>query len=111
MINKTSRNALRKKRHLRIKKKIRGTEVRPRLCVFKSLKNIYIQVIDDEVGKTLVDSNTLTDEFKTKSEQKGANIKNAQVIGKLMAQKCLEKNIKSIVFYNITYSCSTCYIS
>ena len=63
MINKKSSNVSRVKRHLRVRKNISGTQERPRLNVYRSLKNIYAQVIDDETGKTLVSASSLDKEL------------------------------------------------
>ncbi|MFA4817582.1 MAG: 50S ribosomal protein L18 [Parcubacteria group bacterium] len=91
-MNKTSRNNLRLHRKRRIEAKIRGTAKRPRLSVFRSLKSLYAQVIDDENGKTLVSAN-LQEIKKTKNDISGA-----KEIGKLVAKKCVEKKISEVVF-------------
>ncbi|WP_026486955.1 50S ribosomal protein L18 [Caldanaerobius polysaccharolyticus] len=96
MIIKVDRNEARKKRHLRIRKKISGTPDRPRLCVYKSLKHIYAQLIDDTQGKTLVYVSTLAPELRGKV--KGCNINSAKAVGELLAKKALEKGIKKVVF-------------
>ena len=96
MILKEDRNKLRAKRHLRIRKKVKGTPDRPRLCVFKSLKHIYAQIIDDTQGKTLVHVSTLTPELR--GQVKGCNIKSARAVGELLAKKALEKGINKVVF-------------
>lgn len=85
------------KRKLRIRKKIFGTQDRPRLSVFKSLKNLEVQIINDETGKTLLGMSTLSKEVKdklkntTKSDQ-------AKILGETVAKKALELGIKKIVF-------------
>ncbi len=84
------------KRKLRIKYKIRGTAERPRLCVYKSLKHIYAQIIDDESGRTLVSASTLDIDLRDKV--KGCNIKSATVIGEAIAKKALAKGIEKVVF-------------
>lgn len=89
---KISRNKLRLHRKKRIKAKIRGTAKRPRLCVFRSLKSLYAQIIDDESGKTLVSAG-LQEVKKTKN-----NISGAKEMGKLIAKKCLDKKISEVVF-------------
>ena len=89
-------NDPRRKRHLRIRKKISGTATRPRLCVFRSLNNLYAQLIDDEKGHTLVGVSTLSPEIKSIVPY-GGNVAAAKEIGKLLAKKALEKNIASIV--------------
>lgn len=80
-----------------IRKKIRGTEARPRLCVFRSTKHIYAQIINDEIGKTLVAASTLTPELRSQLERTG-NIKAAKKVGELIAKKAIEKGIKRVVF-------------
>ena len=85
------------KRHKRIRRKISGNATRPRLCVFRSLKHIYAQLIDDEKGHTLVGVSTLNPEIKTVVSY-GGNIAAAKEVGKLMAKKALEKNITQVVF-------------
>jgi len=86
-----------KKRHRRVRKNISGTANRPRLCVFRSLKNIYAQLIDDEKGHTLVGVSSLGSEIKA-STPKGGNIAAAKEVGKLIAQKAIEQNITEVVF-------------
>lgn len=92
MVNKQSSNKARLKRHLRIRSKLSGTAERPRLSVFRSLNNIYAQIIDDEKGVTLVSASSL------KSEKYGGNIEAAKEVGKKIAEAALEKGIKSVVF-------------
>lgn len=91
MIKKTSKNVLRKKRHFRVRKKVSGTEQRPRFSVYRSNKHIYVQLIDDVNGKTLVSA-------KSQDAVKGANKAAAEAVGKLVAEKALEKGIKEVVF-------------
>ncbi len=94
MINKPNSNAARLKRHRRVRKKISGTPERPRLCVFRSLKNIYAQVIDDVNGVTLVAASSIEGELKGK----GGNKTQSREVGKLVAKKALEKGIRQVVF-------------
>jgi large subunit ribosomal protein L18 len=97
MIEKLDKNADRKIRHQRVRKSISGTTERPRLCVYRSLNHIYAQIINDELGITLVSSSTLESNLsemladKSKSEQ-------AYVIGEDIAKKALEKGISKVVF-------------
>lgn len=93
MISKPNSNKARQKRHARIRNKISGTASCPRLCVFRSLKNIYAQVIDDVNGVTLVSASSL--ELK---ETYGGNKDAAMEVGKLVAAKAIEKGIKEVVF-------------
>lgn len=84
-------------RHKRIRRKISGTLLCPRLCVFRSLKHIYVQLIDDETGQTLVGLSSLSPEIKS-AFSSGGNIAAAKEVGKLVAQKAIEKEIKQVVF-------------
>lgn len=83
---------LRMKKRLRIRKKVSGDEIRPRLCVYKSSKNIYAQMIDDVTGKTLVSASTLQDKVSSKGKDA------ATEVGKLIAEKAKAKNITKAVF-------------
>lgn len=94
---KLSRRERREIRQIRVRKKVRGTPERPRLCVFRSQKHIYAQVIDDTIGHTLVAVSSLSPEFKGKLKKTGDKSA-AQEIGKAIAQKCLAKGIKKVVF-------------
>lgn len=85
------------KRHKRVRKNISGSSERPRLCIFRSLKHIYAQVIDDKEGITLVSLSTLNPEIKRKEKYQG-NIKAAKMLGSLLAKKLEEKGIKKVVF-------------
>jgi large subunit ribosomal protein L18 len=84
-------------RKKRIRKKIRGTAGRPRLSVFRSATHIYAQVIDDDRQRTLLAVSSLSAEIK-KVEDKGSKSELAKKVGALVAQKCLEKRIKQVVF-------------
>ncbi len=95
MIKKPGNNKLRKKRHGRIRNKVFGTEQRPRLNVYKSLTNIYVQIINDEKGHTLVSASTLEGDFKDKGT---GNKEAAREVGKLIAKKAVETGIKQVVF-------------
>ena len=93
MISKPNSNKARLKRHGRIRNKISGTQACPRLNVFRSLKNIYAQIIDDEKGVTLVSASSL--ELK---DTYGGNKDAAKEVGKLVAQKAVAKGISEVVF-------------
>lgn len=93
---KRAENA-RLKRHKRIRKKISGNAACPRLCVYRSLKHIYAQIIDDEKGHTLVGVSTLNLEIKDVVSY-GGNVAAAKEVGKLVAKKALEQNITQVVF-------------
>ena len=94
MIAKVDRKAERERRHKRVRNKISGSAERPRLCVYRSNSNLYVQIIDDTVGNTLVSASTLDKEIKTKHSNKEA----AEELGSLIAKRALEKNIKNVVF-------------
>jgi large subunit ribosomal protein L18 len=79
--------------HLRIRKKVVGTEARPRLAVFRSLKHIYAQVIDDARGRTMAAASSCE-----KEGSRGGNKQGAAEVGKLIASRCKEKGIESVVF-------------
>ncbi|EAX47591.1 ribosomal protein L18 [Thermosinus carboxydivorans Nor1] len=97
MLRKESRNVLRKKRHLRLRKKIVGTAARPRLNVFRSLNHIYAQIINDQTGTTLVSASTMDKEIREQVKY-GGNIEAAKVVGAAIAKRALEKGIKQVVF-------------
>ena len=94
MVSKTDRKLERTRRHARVRTKVSGTAERPRLCVFRSNSNLYVQVIDDAKGNTLVSASTLDKEVKTKHANKEA----AKEVGTLIAKKAIEKNITEVVF-------------
>jgi len=93
-MNKKNKKTQKEKRHRKVRAKIQGTEERPRLCVFRSNKHIYAQIIDDEKGWTLVSASDL--EVKDSRKNKKTNL--AQKVGQLIAQKAKEKKIKTVVF-------------
>ncbi len=79
--------------HLRIRKKVVGTETRPRLAVFRSLKHIYAQIIDDGRGRTMAAASS-----REKGQTGGGKKEGAAGVGKLIASRCREKGIESVVF-------------
>lgn len=97
MIKKTNRNTARLKRHRRIRKDISGSAVRPRLCVFRSNKHIYAQIIDDGLMHTLVAAST-KEKAVAASLKNTSNIDAAAAVGAAIAQKAVAKGIKEIVF-------------
>jgi len=97
MINKACRNDVRKRKHIRVRKKISGTPERPRLCVYRSLTNIYAQVIDDSTGRTLVSASTIEKEIKDNIGF-GGNVAGAAEVGKLVARRALAQGISVVVF-------------
>ena len=94
MIKKINRKEERQRRHERVRNKISGTPERPRLCIFRSNNNLYVQIIDDIAANTLVAASTLDKEVK----EKHANKQAAKEVGALIAKRALEKNIKEVVF-------------
>ena len=97
MFNKRDRNEVRKIRHERVRKKISGTPDRPRLCVFRSNKHIYAQIIDDVAGNTLVAASTVEKDIASQlaeTDKKGE----AKIVGKVIAERAIEKGIKEVVF-------------
>ena len=94
MVKKTDRNAERIRRHKRVRRKISGTAECPRLCVFRSNNNLYVQLIADVKAVTLAQASTLDKEIKVKHSNKEA----AKEVGALIAKRALERNIKSVVF-------------
>ena len=93
MIRKEASNVSRKRRHTRVRSKISGTKEMPRLNVFRSNSNIFVQVIDDEAQNTLVSSSSL--ELKLNN---GGNIEGAKAVGKDIAEKCKKAKITKVVF-------------
>ncbi|RCX12778.1 LSU ribosomal protein L18P [Anaerobacterium chartisolvens] len=97
MINKPNSNEARLRKHARVRKKLSGTAERPRLNVFRSLNHMYAQIIDDTTGTTLVSASTIDPALKGKLTY-GGNKEAAKEVGKLVAQKALDKGIKKIVY-------------
>ena len=87
------RNVIRQRVHFRIRQKMQGTAERPRLNVYRSLNHIYAQIIDDAKGETLLSASTLAAKAKT-----GGNVAAAKQVGKLVAERAIEKGIKKVVF-------------
>lgn len=98
MIKKQARNKGRRFRHLRVRKKVHGTADRPRMVVFKSLKQMYVQVIDDDAGNTLVSASSLEKDLKGLNAQEKAG-----KVGALTAERAKEKGISSVVFDRAGY--------
>lgn len=95
MITKADKNAVRKKRHARVRAKLSGTAARPRLNVYRSNKHIYAQLIDDVNGVTLASASTQDKELNLEST---GNVEAAVKVGELVAKRSVEKGIKSVVF-------------
>lgn len=95
MINKVSKNVMRKARHERIRATLHGTVAVPRLSVYRSNSNIFAQLIDDENGVTLVSASSIDKELKLAN---GGNVEAAAQVGKLVAERALKANIKKVIF-------------
>jgi len=97
MGKKRTRSDARVRRHIRVRKSVIGTAERPRLNVFRSLDEIYAQVIDDNKGHTLVSASTLDNELKKKLKGK-TKLEQAKLVGQTVADRAKEKGIKDVVF-------------
>ncbi|MGS0745400.1 50S ribosomal protein L18 [Syntrophomonas erecta subsp. sporosyntropha] len=106
MIKKKSKKELRQVKHRRVRRKISGTAEKPRLCVYKSLNHIYVQIIDDEQGQTLVAASTLDKDLKELPSR--TNINAAREVGTLVAEKAKAKGITSVVFDRNGYKYHGC---
>ena len=94
---KVSSNIARKRRHARIRTTVSGTPDQPRLCVFRSLSNIYAQIIDDTSGTTLTSANSMGAELKERSKGKNKT-QVAELVGSELARGAREKGISNVVF-------------
>ena len=94
MVKKTDRKMERTRRHIRVRRKISGTTQRPRLCVYRSNSNIYVQIIDDVAGNTICQASTLDKEVKIKHANKEA----AKEVGALIAKRAKAKKVETVVF-------------
>ena len=94
MVKKTDRKMERTRRHIRVRRKISGTPERPRLCIYRSNSNLYVQIIDDVAANTLVSASTLDKEVKAKA----SNIEAATEVGKLIAERAKKAKINTVVF-------------
>lgn len=91
------RHEARERRHRRIRKKVVGTTERPRLNVFRSLRHIYAQIIDDSIGHTLVSASTMDKEIRDKCEEL-SKTEAAQVVGETLAERALDQGITTVIF-------------
>ena len=96
MIAKTERNQIRSRVHFRIRQKLSGTAERPRLNVYRSLNHIYTQLIDDQNGVTIASASTMSP--KGTERKAGGNVEAAKMVGKLIAERGIEKGVKKVVF-------------
>ena len=97
MVSKKSRSEVRMKKHRRMRNRFSGTAERPRLAVFRSNNHMYVQIIDDTVGNTIVSASTLQKDVKAELE-KTNNVEAAAHLGTVIAKRALEKGIKTVVF-------------
>ncbi len=97
MINKIDKNEERKVRHKRVRRKISGTSDRPRLCVYRSLNQIYAQIIDDTKGQTIVSASSIESEIKSLCQGKSKS-EQAKIVGEELAKRALKKKISEVVF-------------
>jgi len=91
------RRQARIKRQTRVRQKVRGTDQRPRLCVFRSAKHMYAQIIEDTTGKTLLSVSTISKDVAGDVKYPG-NVEAAKAVGEAIAKKALEQKIKQVVF-------------
>lgn len=98
MFKRPERREARMRRHFRLRKKVSGTDSRPRLSVFRSLHHIYAQVIDDNKGVTLVAASSIEPELAAALKGKCANIDAAKAVGAAIAKKAVAQGIKQVVF-------------
>ncbi len=96
MINRNKHKRIRSK--IKIRKVISGTPERPRLTVYRSLDNIYAQIIDDTAGKTLISASSLTKELAEDLKKAKGKIQRSKTIGNYIAKKALEQNISTVIF-------------
>ena len=97
MVSKKDRKVVRAKKHMRIRNRVNGTSECPRLAVFRSNNHMYAQIIDDTVGNTLVSASTAQKEVKAELE-KTNDTAAAAYVGKIVAERALEKGITTVVF-------------
>ncbi len=97
MAKKNSKNDRRLARHARVRKDVSGTPERPRLCVYRSLKNISVQIIDDVNGRTLVAASSLDKDIKAQAAY-GGNKEAAKLVGEAVAKKALAAGIETVCF-------------
>jgi large subunit ribosomal protein L18 len=96
-VRKLSKNQNRKRIHDRVRTRVSGTPERPRLCVYRSVGHIYVQVIDDRSGRTLVSASSVDKETK-KNLKGGGNIASAKAVGKFIAERAKAAGVSKVVF-------------
>lgn len=98
MKNIKEKGARRLRRHRRIRRKVRGSETKPRLCVFRSLRHIYCQLVDDETGRTLAAASTLEKDLDREGIEETGKKQDAAAVGRAMARKAREAGVETVVF-------------
>lgn len=98
MANKWIKFTGREKRHRRIRRKISGTSAKPRLSIYRSISHMYVQLVDDTSGKTLLSISTVSKGVKDKTKKDAGNVKGAVILGEALANACKGKGITDIVF-------------
>lgn len=93
-----SRADARQRRQKRVRKRVKGTSERPRLCVFRSSRHIYAQIIDDEAAATLIEVSSLSKDIRSQIQGKGGCKVGAGIVGEHIAKKAMDKGIKKVVF-------------
>ncbi len=96
-VSRISRDEHRQRVHRRVRTRVEGTGQRPRLCVFRSLNNIYAQLVDDRLGRTLASASSLDKETR-KLTKGGGNIAAAKVVGKVIAERAIAAGVSQVVF-------------
>ena len=96
--NMLRRAWMRKQRHLRVRKKVSGSGERPRLCVFRSSKHIYAQLVDDDTGATLISASTLSPDVREKLEGEMDKRAQSKIVGQVLGQKVRDQGIETISF-------------
>lgn len=96
MVNEVDRIGSRRRRHRRVRARLAGDGVRPRLCIFRSLDHIYVQAVDDAAGRTLAQASTL--ELRKSGGGKGGNVEAAKKVGSLIAERLKAQGLEQAVF-------------
>jgi large subunit ribosomal protein L18 len=94
-VRKGSATNARRRRHFRLRKKIAGSATRPRLVVSRSTRHLFVQVINDELGQTIVSASTMEADFRTSTDDKTAK---SRAVGELIAQRAVAAGVSSVVF-------------
>jgi len=98
MIKSLDRARERRRIHVRIRRKVVGSQQRPRLAVYRTLKHIYAQVVDDRTGNTLVAASTVDQGLRPEVPKGGGNVAAARLVGKAVAERARAKGIEAVVF-------------